>query len=383
MASGAGNAVTAVTLSSDKKTLTVTKGATFLTAHQSLANYVTLNTAQTITAQKTSGRPASSWYNGRDNALFRVTKVVNNAYYPLFSIKTPSGSWEVGNHIDESLLFTHISDANYSAGTNVFTSQIKFNSNGSVTAGSFIKSGGTSSQFLKANGSVDSTTYATAAQLTNGTVTKVGTATVGGTAKPMYLNAGIPTALSATVGSATRPVYLNAGTITAGTYTFGNASGNAPISNGTVNTNLNADMLDGIHANGLFTALTRTGAHNNTISATIGGTTKTVTLYPISTWGMRYVNKTDNGGRAVIVLIADITSWKGSTSNASHYGFTGRVTETRTGGYMGEKQTDVICRCGYADETGTTCIHLRTSYSNYVCPKVILYNLKYYLVLWV
>lgn len=87
-------------------------------------------------------------------------------------------------------------------------------------------------------------------KLTNGSVTKVGTATVGGTAKPIYLNAGTPTALSATVGADNRPVYLNAGTITAGTYTFGNASGNAPISNGTVNTNLNADLLDGWHAGG-------------------------------------------------------------------------------------------------------------------------------------
>lgn len=53
---------------------------------------------------------------------------------------------------------------------------------------------------------------------------------------------------SATVGSATRPIYLNNGVPTAGTYTFGNASGNAAINNGTVNTNLNADMLDGLHS---------------------------------------------------------------------------------------------------------------------------------------
>ncbi len=88
-------------------------------------------------------------------------------------------------------------------------------------------------------------------KLTNGSVTKVGTATVGSTSKPIYFNAGTPTALSATIGASNRPVYLNAGTITAGSYTFGNASGNAPISNGTVNTNLNADLLDGWHAAGL------------------------------------------------------------------------------------------------------------------------------------
>lgn len=48
---GSGNAVTSVTKSGTA--ITVTKGATFLTSHQSLANYVTLNSAQTITAEKT------------------------------------------------------------------------------------------------------------------------------------------------------------------------------------------------------------------------------------------------------------------------------------------------------------------------------------------
>lgn len=46
-------------------------------------------------------------------------------------------------------------------------------------------------------------------------VLKIGTATVGGTAKPIYLNAGTPTALSSTVGDSTVPAYLNAGTVTA------------------------------------------------------------------------------------------------------------------------------------------------------------------------
>ena len=51
-------------------------------------------------------------------------------------------------------------------------------------------------------------------KLTNGSVTKLGTATVGGTAKPVYLNAGVPTAISATAGSSSVPIYLNAGTLT-------------------------------------------------------------------------------------------------------------------------------------------------------------------------
>lgn len=112
-------------------------------------------------------------------------------------------------------------------------------------------------------------------KLTNGSVTKIGTTTVGGTAQPIYLNGGTPAALSVTVGSATRPVYLNNGVITVGTYAFGNGSGNAPVSNGTLNTNLNADMLDGTHKTGLFTALANSG---DNISATIGGTTKVLTV---------------------------------------------------------------------------------------------------------
>lgn len=68
-------------------------------------------------------------------------------------------------------------------------------------------------------------------KLTDGSVTKVGTATVGSTTRPVYLNAGVPTACS---------------------YIFGNASGNAALNNGTVNTNLNADLLDGVHLSGLF-----------------------------------------------------------------------------------------------------------------------------------
>lgn len=73
----------------------------------------------------------------------------------------------------------------------------------------------------------------TITDLSDGSVTKIGTADVGSAIKPIYLNKGVPTA---------------------GTYTFGNASGNAPISNGTLNTNLNADLLDGQHGSYYATA---------------------------------------------------------------------------------------------------------------------------------
>lgn len=57
---------------------------------------------------------------------------------------------------------------------------------------------------------------------------KLGSTTIGGSAKPIYLSSGTPTACSATVGSATVPVYMNAGTITQCSTTLGvSITGNA------------------------------------------------------------------------------------------------------------------------------------------------------------
>ncbi|MDE6511550.1 MAG: hypothetical protein K2L00_05605, partial [Muribaculaceae bacterium] len=129
--SGSGNAVTAVTQSADKKTLTFTKGATFLTSHQSLANYVTLNTAQTISGVKTFSNglklnTATSWTAG--------DRVIPFSQYD-----------------DMSVIRYYSDDA---------SKGLTFNANtGALKAASFVRRGGTSSQFLKADGSVDSTAY--------------------------------------------------------------------------------------------------------------------------------------------------------------------------------------------------------------------------------
>lgn len=57
---------------------------------------------------------------------------------------------------------------------------------------------------------------------------KLGSTTIGGSAKPIYLSSGTPTACSATVGSTTVPVYMNAGTITQCSTTLGiSITGNA------------------------------------------------------------------------------------------------------------------------------------------------------------
>lgn len=129
-----------------------------LTSHQSLANYVTLNTAQTITANKTFSaqilKDAANcyWVNGRSNALVRLSSY--SGYTPLTSLKTSDGSWEMGVYTNNVLYFTYITDTNFNAGTNTATAQITMSSGAALGAASFVKAGGTVSQLLVANGSV-------------------------------------------------------------------------------------------------------------------------------------------------------------------------------------------------------------------------------------
>ena len=76
-------------------------------------------------------------------------------------------------------------------------------------------------------------------------------------------------------GSSTRPVYFSNGIPVGGAYSFGNGNGNAPVNNGTVCTNLNADMLDGVHLGGIFTDISWS---TQKLSLTIGGVTNSVTI---------------------------------------------------------------------------------------------------------
>lgn len=144
---------TAVTVNIPTHTSHLTNNSGFLTQHQSLANYVTLNTNQTISGVKTfSGGVALScglningirpitWNDGTYHQRIQVTddSDTNTNLFEFQQSKDTGATWES--------LFT-IKD------------------NGNVVAAKFITIGGTSSQFLKGDGSVDSNTYATTTQL--------------------------------------------------------------------------------------------------------------------------------------------------------------------------------------------------------------------------
>ena len=132
--SGSGNAVTAVTKSG--KTITFTKGATFLTSHQSLANYYTKGETDSLLSDKqdasgsltffsSGGKYVGSRFFGDDN----LNKLASQQYIELWS--------------------------NYGF----------FNLNvGNINASKVIIKNGTSNQFIKADGSLDSNSYLTSHQ---------------------------------------------------------------------------------------------------------------------------------------------------------------------------------------------------------------------------
>jgi hypothetical protein len=123
----------------------------------SLTDYVTLDTNQTITGEKTFTASRTIFQNS-DGAQITfkntsdLTKTLNIGYGSNGNIFSSNGlDFRVGGLTSSALLITANENATFKE---------------NLTAKSFIKSGGTSSQFLKADGSVDSTAYQGAITLT-------------------------------------------------------------------------------------------------------------------------------------------------------------------------------------------------------------------------
>ena len=206
--SGSGNAVTAISKSGT--TISVTKGTTFLTSHQSLASYLTRT-------------DAASLYQPKGNYLTAITKaMVENVLTGNITSHTHTSVNGVTPDWSKTVYAKHI---NYIA---------------------VWKNDGSKIQPLQMS--------------------------------EIALKVNIPTTLPANGGNADTVdgVHMDWSTnYTAGDHlAIWDNSGTVirPIPRGDVSIG-NADKLDGIHANGLLTALTNA---NKGISITVGGTTKSV-----------------------------------------------------------------------------------------------------------
>lgn len=233
--SGTGNVVTAVTKSGN--VITATKGITALTSHQNIYaltlqgngstigtfNPKTGNSTINITAANIGAAASSHTHNYLPLTGGTITGELSfeprdssGAAPKIYSSTKERGvtnlNFAVADDGDDSFIFR----MNYYGNTNeadrerFIINWYGVTSKAAITAPSF-------------NGNLNGNAS---------TASKLGTSTVGGTAKPIYLNAGTATALSATVGSSSLPVYLNAGTITqCGTSLGVSITGNSATTN--------------------------------------------------------------------------------------------------------------------------------------------------------
>lgn len=249
----------------------------YLTQHQSLANYVTLNTDQNITGIKTFVGNNFSFYH-EDGFL----NIVQKSSY--------TGGWTRGlnfkndNDVQYAVIggYGNVNTFNYVyIGQSYDSRWITFASTGvkssvDLEATKFKKTGGTSAQFLKADGSVDSSTYLTTGTASNTYVKKAGDIMTGS----LTVNQSIILIQDwVKFNIAGRGLYnvsgdarwywdgsswysdkniFAAGNIT-GTRLMSNvAQGTSPlvVTSTTRVENLNADLLDNYHASGIATANT-------------------------------------------------------------------------------------------------------------------------------
>lgn len=240
--SGSGNAVTAITASGH--TLTVTKGATYLTS-SSLSGYATQSwvTSQGyLTSSSLSGYATQTWVNNKNYAVRE----------------------------SDNVLISHSNEFNFTASSNT---SIAINYRGG--SGSNTSAAITEYRFYNGQGSYSNVNILansfTGSLIGNASsATKLGSSTVGGTAKPIYLSSGTATACSATVGSSTVPVYMSSGTITQCSTTLGvSITGNAA----TATTASNSNNLGGVAAATYVKSTSSTKVSDIQVVTTAGSTT--------------------------------------------------------------------------------------------------------------
>lgn len=298
--SGSGNAITSVTKSG--KTVTFTKGATFLTSHQSLSAYLkSADAANTYLKLSGGAMTGNIRYKGSKNTYDMITFVDNNADTYGNGICIGGGGLTIigGGESASEALKQHTSggDENMIIANDAaidFFSNVQ-NGWNSRKAGSFDTSGYWNGAGFKKDNSSDSyvllgggghkaisslsVNYASSA----GSASSVAWSNVSGrpTKLSQFTNDSGYITSSGSCAYATNADKVDGVHVTwAGVLTSTNhlvaweADGSALRDINPANVSVgNSDKLDGIHANGLLTALSNS---DKGISITVGGTTKSV-----------------------------------------------------------------------------------------------------------
>ena len=298
--SGSGNAITSVTKSG--KTVTFTKGATFLTSHQSLSAYLkSADAANTYLKLSGGAMTGNISYKGSKNTYDMITFVDNNADTYGNGICIGGGGLTIigGGESASEALKRHTSggDENMIVANDAaidFFSNVQ-NGWNSRKAGSFDTSGYWNGAGFKKDNSSDSYVLLGGGGHKAISSLSVNYASSAGSASSVAWSnvSGRPTKLSqftndtgyitssgscayATNADKVDGVHVTwAGELTSTTYLAAwEANGSALRAIKPANVSVgNSDKLDGIHANGLLTALSNS---DKGISITVGGTTKSV-----------------------------------------------------------------------------------------------------------
>lgn len=241
--SGSGNAVTSVT--KNGTTISVVKGSTFLTSHQSLDGYVNAisvsGSGNAITSVSKSGKGITF----TKGATFLTSHQSLANYYTKSSVDSLLSGKSATSH-------TH------SVKINGVTKTIAATGGAAVDLGTYLTSHQSLADYAK-----KSEIPTKVSQLTNDTG---------------YITSSGSCAYATSAGNADKVdgVHVTwAGELTSTTYlTAWEANGSALRAIKPANVTVgNSDKLDGIHANGLLTALSNS---DKGISITVGGTTKSV-----------------------------------------------------------------------------------------------------------
>lgn len=298
--SGSGNAITSVSKSG--KGITFTKGATFLTSHQSLSAYLkSADAANTYLKLSGGAMTGNIRYKGSKNTFDMITFVDNNADTYGNGICIGGGGLTIiggGESASEALKqHTYGGDENMIVANDVaidFFSNVQ-NGWNSRKVGSFDTSGYWNGVGFKKDNSNDSYVLLGGGGHKAISSLSVNYASSAGSASSVAWSnvSGRPTKLSqftndsgyitssgscayATNADKVDGVHVTwAGELTSTTYlTAWEANGSALRAIKPANVSVgNSDKLDGIHANGLLTALSNS---DKGISITVGGTTKSV-----------------------------------------------------------------------------------------------------------
>ena len=258
--SGSGNAITSVTKSG--KTVTFTKGATFLTSHQSLSAYLkSADAANTYLKLSGGAMTGNIRYKGSKSTYDMITFVDNNADTYGNGICIGGGGLTIigGGESANAVLSQYTSGGDeYMIVAN--DAAIDFFSNlqngwNSRKAGSFDTSGYWNGAGFKKDNSSDSYVL------------------LGGGGHKAISSLSVNYASSA--GSASSVAWSNVSGRPTKVSQFTNDNGYITSSGSCAYATSagNADKVDGIHANGLLTALSNS---DKGISITVGGTTKSV-----------------------------------------------------------------------------------------------------------